>query len=204
MGAHSANSDETDQLSYHELLEIAKSGQGENPYMAAATEIHPDHLGDQVPDSELAEANVSPSGNAKAWTIDLIDRAVRTALQTGIGYLLVGGQLNLPSTQGTWLAFGSVVAAAVILSLATAVISAPTFFNNYWFQVIERAVKTFCQALVAGFAVTSVSGSFATLPHNMVALLTSSAIAAGTSLLTSVYTTPMGSREAVGTVGLSV
>lgn len=146
----------------------------------------------------------APVGSPKSFALDVLDRAARTALQTAAGYLLVGEGLNIPTTAQTWLALGGIVAASVILSVATAIASAPSFGNSYWFQLVERAVKTFCQSLVAGFGVTVATGEFLTLPHNFTVLLSGSAVAALTSLLTSVYTTNLGTDKAVGSVNLSV
>lgn len=129
------------------------------------------------------------------WFAGVLDRAARTALQVLAGYLALVHGL-------TEVAWGPALAAAgfaVVLSLLTALIGSPSFGDTWIYQVAERAVKTFAQALLAGIGAAV---AFAEVDWKLA--LNAAALAAAASVVTSVLTTRAGSDLALGQVDLTV
>jgi len=143
---------------------------------------------------------VGPSSSApKIWTVGMLDRALRTVVQAAVGYitaiqLVVAGSFNIYQFLG-------VVLGAAVVSVGTSLVAAPSFNNSWWYQIIERAVKTFCQVFLSGIVTTSIAGvSFSIVPTGVVAVLSASGIAALTSVLNSIVSMNVGSPSAVDLV----
>src|SRR4051812_20278226 len=143
---------------------------------------------------------VGPTSSApKIWTVGMIDRALRTVVQAAIGYV-TAIQLVTPGNFDLYQFLG-VVLGAVVVSVGTALVSAPSFDNSWWYQIIERAVKTFCQVFISGIVTTSIAGvTFSIVPTGVVAVLSASGIAALTSVLNSIVSMNVGSPTAVDLV----
>ena len=143
---------------------------------------------------------VGPSSSApKIWTVGTIDRVVRTVVQATVGYITA---IQLHPIGGFDLyQFLGVVLGAAVISVGTALIAAPSFNNSWWYQIIERAVKTFCQVFVSGIVTTSIAGvAFLIVPTGVMAVLSASGIAALTSVLNSIVSMNVGSPSAVDLV----
>lgn len=129
-----------------------------------------------------------------AWLRDAIDRVPRTAVQVLAAYVSVDaldGDIH-------WALGLSAAALAAILSVLTTVIGSPSWGEAWWYQVLERAVKTFAQSVVGGIGVS-------TMYHevNWDTVLTAAGLAAAYSVGTSVLTTRAGARGALGSVYLT-
>jgi hypothetical protein len=84
-----------------------------------------------------------------AWWKNAALRALYTAVAVAIPYL--GGALL---TDVPWLTIGSAAALGFIASLATSLAGIPEAVGvalPWWLAAVERVVKTFAQALLAGF-----------------------------------------------------
>lgn len=131
---------------------------------------------------------------AKSWPLDTAERAVRTGAQVLAGYLSAAQLIN----QIDWAAALSATGLAVVLSLITSVIGSPSWGAALGFQVGERAVKTFLQALVVGIGAAAAFDQV-----DWKTALASAALAAAYSVVTSVATTRLGETGTVGQVNLT-
>lgn len=129
-----------------------------------------------------------------AWALGVVDRAVRTGLQTLLAYLSAAQLIN----QVDWAAAVSATGFAVVLSLITSAMGAPSFGEAWGFQVLERAVKTFGQSVVAFIGTATMFDQV-----DWKTGLSAAALATLYSVGTSVLTTRLGSGAAVGQVDLS-
>lgn len=129
------------------------------------------------------------------WALGVIDRAVRTGLQTLLAYLSAAQLIN----EVDWVAAGAATAFAVVLSLLTSVVGAPSFGEAWGFQILERAVKTFGQSVIAFIGTATMFDQV-----DWKTGLSAAALAALYSVGTSVLTTRLGDGNAVGQVDLSV
>jgi hypothetical protein len=130
----------------------------------------------------------------KAWATGTVDRAVRTGLQTLLAYLSAAQLINEVAWGPALLA----TAFAVVLSLLTSVVGAPSFGEPYGFQLLERAVKTFAQSLITFIGVATMFDQV-----DWKTGLSAAALAALYSVGTSVFTTRVGSGLADHQVDLS-
>jgi hypothetical protein len=128
------------------------------------------------------------------WAMGVLDRAVRTGLQTLLAYLSAAQLIN----EVNWVAAGAATLFAVVLSLLTAVVGAPSFGEAWGFQVLERAVKTFVQSVLAFIGAATMFDQV-----DWKTGLSGAALATLYSVITSVLTTRLGDEQAVGQVDLS-
>jgi uncharacterized membrane protein len=133
--------------------------------------------------------------NITAWTLGVLDRAVRTGMQTLAAYLSTATLI----TDVAWLPALSATGFAIVLSVITQVIGSPSWGEAPVFQVAERAAKTFLQAVVAGIGTAAMFESV-----DWATALSSAALAAAYSVVTSVLTLRAGDEEAIGQVDVSV
>lgn len=129
------------------------------------------------------------------WFAGVLDRALRTALQTLAAYLSAAQLINEVDWRAALLAVGF----AVVLSLLTSLVGSPSFGEAWAFQLLERAVKTFGQTLLAFIGVATMFDQV-----DWKTGLSSAALAALYSVVTSVLTTRTGSDLTHGQVDLSV
>lgn len=127
------------------------------------------------------------------WLGGVVDRAVRTALQTMLAYLSAAQLLNEVAWVPALLATGF----AVLLSLLTSLIGSPSFGEPYGFQLLERATKTFAQSLVAFIGTATMFEQV-----DWKTGLSAAALAALYSVGTSVLSTRTGSDLSRGQVDL--
>lgn len=127
------------------------------------------------------------------WAMGVVDRAVRTGLQTLLAYLSAAQLIN----QVNWPAAGTAVGFAMFLSVLTSLKGSPSFGEPWLFQLAERAVKTFVQAVLTFIGTATMFDQV-----DWRTGLSSAALAAVYSVVTSVITTRMGTDEAVGQVDL--
>jgi hypothetical protein len=164
-------------------------------------------------DSETTELSVDdikkresdpPSGGGllkkiSPWTLILIDRVVRTVVQAATGYitalqLVTPGQFDVREFLG-------IVGGSALVSIGTAIISAPSFDDSWWYQIIERAVKTFVQVFISAMVTFTVAGeTFSVIPSGVIQVLSGAGIAALASILTSVVGMSVGATTAVDLV----
>lgn len=128
------------------------------------------------------------------WPAGVLDRALRTALQTLAGYLSAAQLIN----EVAWVPALSATGFAVVLSLLTSVVGAPSFGERWEFQVAERAVKTFAQNLIAGIGVATMFEQV-----DWKTALSAAALAAVYSVVTSVAATRSGPVDTHGQTDLS-
>lgn len=139
------------------------------------------------------------SSPPKVWAIGMLDRVLRTVVQAAVGYI-TAIQLVTPGSFSLFQFLGVVLGAAVV-SIGTSLVAAPSFDNSWWYQIIERAVKTFCQVFVSGIVTTSIAGvTFSIVPSGVMAVLSASGIAALTSILNSIVSMNVGATTAVDLV----
>lgn len=128
------------------------------------------------------------------WFAGVLDRALRTALQTLAAYLSAAQLLN----QVDWRAAALATGFAVVLSLLTSLIGSPSFGEAWAFQVLERAAKTFAQTLLTFIGVATMFDQV-----DWKTGLSAAALAALYSVVTSAMTTRAGSDLTRGQVDLS-
>lgn len=131
----------------------------------------------------------------QTWAAGVVDRAIRTALQTLAAYLSAAQLIN----QVAWVPALLAVVFAVILSLLTSLTGLPSFGEAWGFQLLERAVKTFAQSLLAFIGTAAMFDQV-----DWKTGLSAAALAALYSVVTSVMTTRMGPEDAVGQVDVFV
>jgi|SRR3954464_4046591 len=180
MGAHEKDDSTTNELHVDSLKKASES---------------PSALGIVKNALTVGPASSPP----KVWAIGTLDRALRTVVQAAVGYI-TAIQLITPGSFSLVQFLGVALGAAVV-SVGTALVTAPSFDNSWWYQIIERAVKTFCQVFVSGIVTTSIAGvTFSIIPSGVVAVLSASGIAALTSVLNSIVSMNVGSPTAVDLV----
>lgn len=129
------------------------------------------------------------------WATGVVDRAVRTGLQTLLAYLSAAQLIN----QVDWAAASLATGFAVVLSVLTSVVGAPSFGEAWGFQLLERAVKTFVQSVLAFIGTATMFDQV-----DWKTGLSGAALATLYSVVNSVITTRLGPSDAVGQVDLSV
>lgn len=129
------------------------------------------------------------------WIGDVADRAVRTALQTLLAYLSAAQLINEADWRAALLATGF----AVVFSLLTSLVGSPSFGEPYGLQLLERAVKTFAQNVLAGIGTAVMFDQV-----DWKTALSAAALAALYSIGMSVLTTRAGASETRGQVGLTM
>jgi hypothetical protein len=128
------------------------------------------------------------------WASGVLDRAVRTGLQTLLAYLSAAQLIN----QVAWVPALSATGFAVVLSLITSAMSSPSWGESWVFQLAERAVKTFLQSVVAFIGTASLFDQV-----DWRTGFSAAALATVYSIVTSVLTTRTGSADTVGQVDLT-
>ncbi len=131
----------------------------------------------------------------QTWAAGVVDRAVRTALQTLAAYLSAAQLLN----EVAWLPALSATGFAVVLSLLTSAVGAPSFGDAWAFQILERAVKTFAQTLIAFIGTAAMFDQV-----DWATGFSAAGLAAVYSVVTSVMTTRAGGDAAMGQVDVSI
>lgn len=128
------------------------------------------------------------------WFTGAVDRALRTALQVLAAYLSTAQLIN----DVDWRAAALSAGFAVVLSAVTSLVGMPSFGEGWGFQVVERAVKTFAQSLLAFIGTASLFDQV-----DWKTALSASLLAAVYSVVTSVATTRAGAAAARGEVDLT-
>lgn len=128
------------------------------------------------------------------WFQGAVDRAVRTALQVLAAYLSAAQLIN----QVDWSAAALAVGFTVVLSALTSLVGSPSFGDGWGFQVVERAVKTFAQSLLAFIGAATLFDQV-----DWKTGLSAAALAAVYSVVTSVLATRVGQAGAHGEVDLT-
>lgn len=86
---------------------------------------------------------------SRAWWRDAAARALYTAIAIAVPYLGAALLTDVP-----WLTLALASALGFVASLATSLAGLPEASGvdlPWWLAALERVVKTFCQALAAGF-----------------------------------------------------
>ncbi len=138
----------------------------------------------------------STGRNLGVWAADMFDRSWRTGLQVFAAYLVIvlqAGGMPLNLLAGVLQALF-----AVVLSVITAMLAMPSFGEAWYFQLAERAVKTFFQTMLAGIGTATM---FAEVDWHGVWEM--SWTAAVLSIATSVATTRLGATSTTGQVNLT-
>lgn len=128
-----------------------------------------------------------------AWGREVWDRTWRTGLQLFLAYLSVAqwmGQVN-------WVAAALSAIFGMVLSALTRIVDMPSFGEAWYFQVAERAVKTFVQSLLVFIGMAT---AFDQVDWKMA--FSSSILAAIYSTGMSTLTTRAGEVETRGNVPL--
>lgn len=128
------------------------------------------------------------------WFAGAVDRLVRSALQAFFAYVAAAQALS----NIDWLAAASVTGLAAVASGLTTLVTMPSFGEAWYFQVLERAVKTFAQNLGTYVVVASTFESV-----DWATGLDASLYAALLSVGMSVMTTRAGSDVVVGQVDVT-
>lgn len=128
------------------------------------------------------------------WAAGVVDRAVRTGLQTLLAYLSAAQLIN----QVAWLPALSATGFAVVLSLITSAMSSPSWGESWVYQLAERAVKTFLQSVVAFIGTASLFDQV-----DWRTGFSAAALATAYSVVTSVLTTRAGATDTLGQVDLT-
>lgn len=128
----------------------------------------------------------------KTHAIRVLDRTVRTIVQVVIAYLVAA-----PTLGGVdWRTAGAAAALAAVVSLLQGLVDLPPLSGGWLQNALGRALRTFAQTAL-GFTAAAVLVT--QVPWDTV--LAASALAAVTSILTSLATTqlgPPGTPEIVG------
>lgn len=113
---------------------------------------------------------------SRTWWLDALRRALNTAAVIALPYL--GGSLL---SEVPWITVASATGIGIIASLATSLAGLPETVGvdlPWWLAAIERCVKSFGQAIVAG-----VSTAVLITDVDWLFILQAAALAAGGSLL---------------------
>lgn len=126
-----------------------------------------------------------------AYALRVLDRTLRTAAQAFLGYLIAAHTIGGVDWRTAWLAIALTVAVSVVQGL----VDLPAIGGlGVWGDIIGRAVRTFGQtaagSLVGVVLVTDVSWQ---------TVLSASALAALTSVVTSLIAMPIGPAAVKGT-----
>jgi len=144
--------------------------------------------------------STSRASAPRVWALGMIDRVLRTIVQATAGYItaiqLIASPDNFDLTQ-----FVGIIGGAAIVSIGTSLIAAPTFNDSWWYQILERAVKTFTQVFIAGIVTISIGGEiFSVVPTGVKELLSTAGIAALASVSMSIVSTSIGHSDSVDLV----
>jgi hypothetical protein len=144
--------------------------------------------------------STSSSSAPKVWALGVIDRVLRTLVQATVGYITA---INLIASPDNFdlIQFAGIIGGAAVVSVGTSLIAAPTFDSSWWYQILERAVKTFTQVFIAGIVTISIDGElFSAVPTGVKELLSTAGIAALVSVGTSIMSTSIGHPDRVDLV----
>lgn len=128
------------------------------------------------------------------YALHVLDRAVRTAIQALAGYLVAAHTVG----DVDWRTAALAVALAAAVSLLQGLVDLPAVtIGGPWGDIFGRAIRTFAQTALAS---TASAVLITDIPWSTV--LSASALAALTSIATSLIALPLGSREVKGTPAL--
>ena len=119
------------------------------------------------------------------YALRVLDRAARTALQVVLGYLMTAGTIGGVD----WGTAALAALFAVIMSLLQAAVDLPAMHLGYAADVLGRALRTFAQT-----AIGSVGAATLLTDVAWGTVLSAAALAALTSVVTSVLATPIGPK----------
>lgn len=128
------------------------------------------------------------------WFGETVDRVVRSGLQAFFAYVMAAQALS----NIDWVAAASVTALGAVTAALTAMVGMPSFGEAWYFQVLERSIKTFAQNLGTYVVVAS---SFESV--DWATGLDASLYAALLSVGMSVLGTRVGSDAVIGETSLT-
>jgi len=114
-----------------------------------------------------------------------MDRAARTALQVVLGYLVTAGTIGGVD----WGTAALAAALAVAVSVLQGLVDLPAMHLGYAADVLGRALRTFAQAALGSVGAAAILTDVA-----WGTVLSAAALAALTSVVTSLVATPIGPR----------
>jgi hypothetical protein len=129
----------------------------------------------------------------RTYLLSLLDRAARTAIHTGAGYLVVSRTTSLVD----WRTIAVATAFAVVFSIFQSVVDFPALPGGWIGDVTARALRSFA-ATVVGSIGSAVLITQVPWPE----VLTAAALAAASSVITSSIATPLGPEAVKGTPNL--
>jgi len=120
------------------------------------------------------------------YSLRVLDRAARTALQVLLGYMMAAGTIGGVD----WGTAALAAMFAVIVSLLQAAVDLPAMHHLGWAaEVLGRALRTFAQTALGSVAAATLLTDVA-----WATVLSAAALAALVSVVTSVIATPIGPR----------
>jgi len=120
------------------------------------------------------------------YSLRVLDRAARTALQVVLGYMMAAGTIGGVD----WGTAALAAMFAVIVSLLQAAVDLPAMHHLGWAgDVLGRALRTFAQA-----ALGSVGAATLLTDVAWGTVLSAAALAALVSVVTSIIATPIGPK----------
>jgi len=131
----------------------------------------------------------------KNWAGNTFDRVWRTGLQVFLAYLSVAQLFHMVQ----WIPAISSALFAMLLSALTSLVAMPSFGEAWYFQVAERAVKTFAQSLLTFIGAAA---AFDEVDWRMG--FSAAIVATIYSVGTSILTTRVGEQIAKGNVDLTI
>jgi len=119
------------------------------------------------------------------YALRVMDRAARTALQVVLGYMMAAGTIGGVD----WTTAGFAALFAVIMSMLQAAVDLPALHLGWAGDVFSRALRTFAQTAIGsvGAVVLFTDVAWGTV-------LSAAALAALTSVVTSMAATPFGPK----------
>ncbi len=119
------------------------------------------------------------------YTLRVLDRAGRTALQVVLGYMMTAGTIGGVD----WTTAGFAALFAVIMSALQSAVDLPALHLGWAGDVFSRALRTFAQAALGSVGAAAL---FTDVAWGTV--LSAAALAALTSVVTSMAATPFGPK----------
>ncbi len=119
------------------------------------------------------------------YTLRVLDRAARTALQVVLGYMMAAGTIGGVD----WATAGFAALFAVIVSALQSAVDLPAMHLGWAGDVFGRALRTFAQAALGSVGAAAL---FTDVAWGTV--LSAAALAALTSVVTSMAATPFGPK----------
>jgi hypothetical protein len=129
----------------------------------------------------------------EGYALNVLDRAARTALHVFTGYVVAAQAAGVFD----WRYIGLATALAVVVSVLQSLVDFPALPGGWIVDVAARALRSFAQSAVAGVGAAVL---LTDVPWQTV--LTAAAVAALSSVATSVAATPFGSEPVKGTPAL--